>query len=95
MIYVRHLSWDAWNVAHIARHAVVPEEVEQVCHGEFIVRPTYGGRLLIIGSTSEGRILAAVLDAEAGEGIYYVVTARPADRKERAIYRQEMGGEKS
>jgi uncharacterized DUF497 family protein len=95
MIFVRRLSWDAWNVAHIARHAVAPEEVEQVCHGDFIIRPTYRGRLLVIGPTLAGRILAAVLDSENAEGSYYVVTARPADRKERATYRLEKGGESS
>jgi len=39
MIAIRRLRWDAWNIAHIARHAVAPEEVEQVCHGNFIIRP--------------------------------------------------------
>lgn len=92
MIFIRRLIWDAWNVAYIARHAVLPEDVEQVCHGDFIVRPTYGERLLVIGPTPAGRVLAAVLDPEGAEGSYYVVTARPADRKERALYRREQGG---
>ena len=33
MIVVRRLTWDSWNVPHIARHGVVPQEVEEVCHG--------------------------------------------------------------
>jgi uncharacterized DUF497 family protein len=95
MIYVRRLTWDAWNVAHVARHSVVPEEIEQMCHGDFIVRPTYRQRLLVIGPALAGRVLAAVLEPEEAEDSYYVVTARPADRKERATYRREKGGEKS
>jgi hypothetical protein len=49
MIFIRRLIWDAWNVAHIARHAVVPEEVEQVCHGDFIVRPRTASGCSLLG----------------------------------------------
>lgn len=49
MIFLRKLVWDSWNVAHIARHEVTPNEVEEVCHGEYIVRQTYDDRLLLIG----------------------------------------------
>jgi len=59
-----------------------------------LYRPApYGGRLLIIGPTLAARVLAAVLKPEGDPGEYYVVTARPADRKERAVYRREQGGE--
>ena len=27
MLLIRHLIWDAWNIAHIARHQVTPEEL--------------------------------------------------------------------
>ena len=33
MIVIRRLVWDTWNIVHIARHDVVPDEVEEVCHG--------------------------------------------------------------
>lgn len=92
MLTVRRLIWDPWNVAHIARHAVAPEEVEEVCHGDPLVQRGYQGRVALIGPTSSGRLLAVVLDPE-GRGVYYPVTARPASRKERALYRQEKGGE--
>ena len=61
-----------------------------MCHGNFIIRPAYSERLLLIGPTLTGRVLAAVLDADVAEGRYYVVTARPADRKERKIYQREQ-----
>jgi hypothetical protein len=41
MIFIRRLVWDSWNVAHIARHEVTPDEVEEVCHGEHIASQTY------------------------------------------------------
>ena len=88
MIPVRRLVWDNWNVNHIARHQVTPEEVEQVCHALHVVRESYKDRLLMIGPTRSGRMLAVVLDPE-GDDVYYVVTARVADRRERRIYQEE------
>ena len=93
MIFVRRLIWDPWNVAHIARHQVTPEEVEQVCHGDPLVQVGKVGRTLAFGPTHSGRMLTVVLDSEPAEGFYYPVTARPASRRERAIYTLERGGE--
>lgn len=93
MISVHVLLWNPGNVAHIGRHNVAPEEVEQVCHGPFVVREAYSGRLMIIGPTLEQRMLTVVLDPEPGRGgVYYPVTARPASRKDRRHYREERGG---
>ena len=91
MIYVRRLIWDAWNVAHIARHGIAPDEVEEVCHTEYIDREAYKGRVMLIGPTGAGKLLAVVLEP-VDEGIYYPVTARSASRRERRIYQIEKGG---
>jgi len=91
MVFIRRLVWDPGNVAHIARHQVTPEEVEDVCHGDYILGEAHTGRLLLIGPTQAGRMLAVVLEPEAEE-TYDVVTARPADRKERRLYQQQKGG---
>ena len=56
--------WDTWNVAHIARHQVTPEEVEEVCRGAYIVREGYKGRVMLIGPTRNSRMLAVILDPE-------------------------------
>ncbi len=88
MVVVRRLIWDPWNVAHIARHGVMPEEVEDVCRRDPIVERGYGGRLRLIGMTGGGRALAAIL-APQGRGIFYPVTARPASVKERRLLAQE------
>lgn len=94
MILVRLLIWDTSNVAHIARHEVVPEEVEQVCHGDFVSSETYNGRIRVIGATNAGRMLTVIL-APQGRGVYYPVTARPASLKERRRYRELKGSELS
>ena len=93
MIFVRRLIWDAWNVAHIARHEVVSEEVEEVCHAGPFVSQTYGRRFRVVGPTRSGRMLTVIL-APRGRGLYYPVTARPSSRKERDAYKKRAGGEK-
>jgi uncharacterized DUF497 family protein len=92
MLVVRRLLRDEWNVAPIARHEVFPEEVEEVCHGRPLTSATYNDRLRVIGPTALGRMLTVILAPE-GEAVYYVVTARPARRKERQRYSDETGGE--
>jgi len=88
MAYIRRLNWDDWNIAHIARHEVTPEEVEEVCYGDYVKREGYKRRIMLIGPTRAGRMLAIVLEGE-GDDVYFVVTARSADRKERRVYREE------
>jgi len=92
MLFIRRLIWDAWNVAHIAHHQVTPEEVEEVCHGDPVVQKGKKGRVLVFGPTGSRRMLTIVLDPEDGPGVYDPVTARPASRRERAIYTSEKGG---
>ena len=92
MLFVRRLIWDAWNVAHIARHHVSPEEVGEVCHGEHVVQEGKKERALVFGPTQAGRMLTVVLDSTETANTYYVVTARPASRRERAIYTTEKEG---
>jgi uncharacterized protein len=91
MLFVRLLLWDAWNIAHIARHDVIPEEVEEVCHGQPVTSQTYKGRLRVVGPTRSRRMLTVILAPTEEPGVYYPVTARPADRKERRSYEQRGG----
>lgn len=92
-IIIKKLVWDTWNIAHIARHNVLPGEVEEVCRGTYRSYESYDGRFEIIGATEQKRILLIILDPEVKEGEYYVVTAHTAERKDRALFRKEKGGE--
>ena len=92
MFEIKNLLWDDWNRAHIARHQVTQEEVEQICQGDYIFWETYDGRILIVGETKMGRLISVVV-GDKGEGLYYPVTARPASRKERRRYLELKGGE--
>ncbi len=91
MLFVRRLIWDTWNIAHIARHDVIPEEVEEVCHGQPVTSQTYNGRLRVVGPTRSHRMLTVILAPTEEPGVYYPVTARPADRKERRNYGEQRG----
>lgn len=90
---IKKLIWDAWNIEHISRHNVIPEEVEETCQNSPVVQQGKKDRLLIIGSTKKSRILTIILDAEEVEGEFYPVTAHSASKKERKIYITEKGGE--
>lgn len=83
MLDIKKLIWDSWNTAHIARHGVVPDEVENVCGNNPKTEQTYKGRIMIIGSTNIRRVLAIVLELENEQDNYYPITARDASKKER------------
>jgi uncharacterized protein len=91
MLHIRRLIWDPGNIAHVARHDVTVDEVEEVCHGDPVALRSYLARIVLIGPTQARRMLAVVLEPE-GEDVYYPVTARPASRKERRYYQGQKGG---
>lgn len=95
MILITRLIWDDWNMNHIAPHGVTPREVEEACHSEHLSWQSYNDRLVLIGITNAPKILAVVLAPQADEGVYYVVTARIAHKKERQLYRDylQRGGD--
>jgi uncharacterized DUF497 family protein len=81
-------DWNTANVEHVARHSVTPEEAEQVIENNPIdigleIRKGES-RFLHLGKTNTGRVLFVVVTER--NGVYRVVTARPATRKERAFY---------
>ncbi|HEY7419226.1 MAG TPA: hypothetical protein VH593_28850 [Ktedonobacteraceae bacterium] len=92
MLAIRRLILDAWNVAHIARHAVTPEEVEEICQADPQTEEAKKGRLRVTGDTTTGRIISAFLDPELEAGVYYAVTARDASKKERQAYQEWVNG---
>ncbi len=88
---IQEFVWVQDNIDHIARHGVLPAEVEEVCIGRPWVRrvksegesPVYYVR----GQTEAGRYLSCLVIRFA-EGKGYAVTARPMTDKEKRQYRQ-------
>lgn len=93
---IEKLIWDEWNIAHISRHDVIPDEVEEVCQIHSQVERANKGRIRITGLTKKGRIISVFLDPETQNGVYYPVSARDASKKERLSYKiWTRGGEES
>ena len=94
MVDVKRLHWDTWNIEHIARHQVTPDDVESVCFGEPVeYKQSYKDRLVIVGPRADGRILTVVIGSVPDQptGVFYVFTARPAHRVERRFYLDVKG----
>jgi uncharacterized DUF497 family protein len=94
VLIIKKLHWTDWNIAHIDRHEVSRDEVEEVCERDALVVQSYKGRIAVIGETRFGRVLTIILEQEESEGMYFPVTARAASRKERCKYHDWLGGEK-
>ena len=86
-MHIDRLYWDDWNVEHIARHRVQPQEVGEVfaSRGKQIYL-AWKGRYRTLGRTEAGRYLMIVFDHPSRRGAAYVVTARDMDDKERALF---------
>src|SRR5687768_14437854 len=78
--------------AHIARHHVTVDEIAAVVSGDYVAVPGRHDRYVVIWRTEEGRILTVVVGHRDEPGTYGLVTARPASRSERALYRRILEG---
>ncbi|MFN0199241.1 MAG: BrnT family toxin [Planctomycetaceae bacterium] len=88
---IHSLLWPDERIEHIARHAVTPEEVEQVCFGHALVlraksegpNPVY----YVLGQTDADRYLFCVVIAFS-DGNGYPITARTMTDKEKRRFRE-------
>jgi uncharacterized DUF497 family protein len=86
---IHEFIWPADRVAHIARHSVQPEEVEEVCFGHALIQrakshgtnPVY----YALGRTSSGRYLFCVV-IQFPDAKGFPITARPMTRKAKERY---------
>lgn len=87
-------DWDDANLEHIGRHKVGADEVEQAMFEAAlpIESEERGGeeRHTELGETASGRLLVVVWTWRRGR--IRVVTAFPANRKWRALWRRIRGG---
>jgi hypothetical protein len=93
MLAIHRLIWDTWNVAHIARHGVTPDEVDELCNAGPLVQEGNESRLVVSGKTAASRFLVVIIAPTPEPAVYYPVTAYPASGKYRRIYEQEKGKE--
>ena len=91
---IRDLRWQDDRAGHIARHQVVPTEVEEAVLGDqraLLERAGAARRdpsqtvYVVLGRTAAGRYLAVALIDE-GRGVGFPLTARDMNRVERRRY---------
>lgn len=95
-LIVDALVLDEDRLKHIARHQVTIEEVLEIVSGDYVFVQGHHERWLLIGKTTQGRFLTVVVGARSQRNTFGLVTARPASRDERGLYRElalEEGGE--
>ena len=94
-LVVKKFEWDEVNIAHIARHNISPDEVEDVCLGRPVIKEGHENRLFLIGSTKQGRLLTVILKPKETEAEYRPITAYDASKTSIRMYQEEMreGGE--
>jgi hypothetical protein len=81
--------WNDWNLEHLERHGVSPEEAEQVvAHA----KPPYPeGReddKYLVWGPGQGRRLLQVLFLLQHDDSLYIIHARPLTEKEKRRYRR-------
>ncbi len=84
---INNFDWDEWNVEHVIKHNVTPQEVEEACYNQSLNRKTKGGLYISYGQTDAGRYLFVILRYKGG-GKIYVVTARSMTENEQRYYRK-------
>ena len=85
------LLWDDWNLEHIGRHNVIPEEVEEAVFSSS-TRIRHGratSLYYLFGQASAGRYLFIVV-RDCGYGQVKPITARDMSHAERRIYRNML-----
>ena len=88
---INEIIWPLERIHHIAKHGVLPNEVEEVCFGDPLVlrgrsdgeNPVY----YLLGETESGRrLFFAVIEFPDGRG--YPITARPMSEAEERRFKR-------
>ncbi len=81
---LRYLDWDEANIAHIARHNVTPDEVDEAFEEKHLVYKSRDGRYTILGRNAVGRYLMIAFAVKVG--VVRVITARDMNSAEKKRY---------
>jgi uncharacterized DUF497 family protein len=87
---IEKITWDDDTADHISRHAVSPEEVEEVLFNDSDLPRIMRGkknRYLAFGKTNAGRFLLVVLSIANRKT--RIITARDMTDREKKFYRRK------
>jgi len=91
MIHIREIRISRFVEEHIwTKHRVAPEEVEEVCFSEPLVRRGRNHSYAVYGRSEAGRYLIVFL-YPAGGGVFRLATARDMEQVERQSYQRSKG----
>ncbi len=83
---IHEFIWPEDRVNHIAQHSIRPEEFEEACFGNALVKRTKSSgenpAYYVLGQTDSGRYLFCVV-IRFPDGKGFPVTARPMTHKEK------------
>lgn len=81
--------WNQWNVEHISKHGIEPEEAELVLVSAEAPFPLIhgDGKWLAWGRGSGGRLLQVIFVLD-DDGIIFVIHARPLTEREKRQFRR-------
>lgn len=85
---IKNLIWDEWNIEHIAKHGVKPEEIEEICKTKHRLNKWKNKTYRVIGQTSGTRYLTIFL-APRTKNNYYPITARDSTKREKREYKNK------
>jgi hypothetical protein len=101
---IRRLTWirdngqDSFDhIVHERKRPLSRERIEEVCYGRIAVLNTHAGRHKIAGAYREAwwrtGVLCVVVElrATAEPGVYLIITAHPADKRESRAYYAQLG----
>ncbi len=75
---------------HIAKHGVTVDEVLEVVFGDYVAVEGKFGRTLLIGQTSNQRLITIVVGIRKGINRYGLVTARVTKKREKLSYQENF-----
>jgi len=84
--------WNGWNVEHVGKHGVTPEEAEAVVLNAQRPYPSYegDGKFLVRGQAWDGRFLQVVYIVDDDGETLYGIHARPMTDKEKRSWRRRQ-----
>lgn len=78
---------------HIAKHNVTVDEVLEVVFGDYVTGQGKEDRVLLIGKTSNQRLITVIVGKRSGINRYGLVTARSVKKKEKLLYKEKFQGD--
>ena len=82
--------WNQWNIEHLAKHGIDPEEAEEVVRETAGPYPRHIGedKLLVWGPGRGGRLLQVIFVVD-DDGTAFVIHGRELTNREKGLHRRK------